>query len=242
MIQANDLMQLLILGYPSETGEKLGSVVANLYSVGYLKPDYYGWHQIRQSMGKTEFRTMLVKLMEESFDRLNQIPKLLKVVYEDESDDFDIAETLRHVLETNWIMDIIPSSRKAARRALEDHIVSVFPFAKKVVDDFVSEALRLEPLVVEQQTPTKKEQSDKSILGSSDSEIESAGSLNEFVVDEEEEEGESDGGSTSGSSSSTYSSGSSLESSNYSDATPEKKKRKKMPSNDSSSSSSGYSS
>jgi hypothetical protein len=225
-------MQLLIQGYPSETGEKLGSVVTSLFSSGYLKPDYYGWHQLRQSMGKSEFRTMLVKLMEDSFDRLNQIPKLLRVVYEDESDDFDVAETIRQLLETSWMMDIIPSSRKAARRALEDQIISVFPFAKKVVDDFVIEALRLDPLAIVNEV---KKQSD---IESSDSEIESLGSLNEFVVDESSED-ESDKSDSSSNSSSSYSSSSSLESSNYSDETPQKKKRKISPSE---SSSSGYSS
>jgi len=237
LISSNDLMHLLIHAYPSESGEKLGSVVVTLFSVGHLKPDYYGWHELRQSMEKAECRTMLVKLMEESFDRINQIPKFLRVVFEDESDDFDVCETIRQVLETNWIMDIIPTSRKAARRSLEDHIVHAFPFAKKVVDDFVQEALRLDPLVV---LVDNKDQDDKSVKESSDSEIESAGSLEDFVVNE------SDGDGTN-SNSDDESDSSSLVSSNYSDndESPQakKKQRKKIESSDDdSSSSSGYSS
>jgi methionine salvage enolase-phosphatase E1 len=108
----------------------------------------------------------------------------------------------------------------------------VFPFAKKVVDDFVIEALRLDPLAIVNEV---KKQSD---IESSDSEIESLGSLNEFVVDESSED-ESDKSDSSSNSSSSYSSSSSLESSNYSDETPQKKKRKISPSE---SSSSGYSS
>jgi len=214
IIQSDMMIELLSMAYPCESGEEFGKVFVDLYAVGRLKPSHRGWKFVRSSMGRTEFREMLVRLMEESFDRVSQIPKLLENVYDPESEQFDIAETVRMVLETNWISDILPSKRRQARQALSDHIVRAFPFTVKFVDDYVRDALRLEPLQADglsQESVVSKRNGLPPL--SDDSELESLGSLDDFVVNDDDDE--------SGSSSDNSSS-----SSDYSDPQPKRKKPK----------------
>jgi hypothetical protein len=139
---------------------------------------------------------------------------LLAMVFDSDTEQFDIAETVRMVLETNWIGDILPSKRRQARQALTDQIVRPFPFTTKFVDDYVRDALRLEPLHVDGLSQESILSDTKGVL-SEDSDMESLGSLDGFVVDEDE----SESGSSSGSSSS---------SSDYSDPAPKKKKPVKL--------------
>ena len=215
IIDSDRMIEILVMAYPCETGESFGKIFVDLFAVGRLKPSQRGWNFVRSSMGRSEFRAMLVRLMEESFDRLSQIPKLLGTVYDIDSEQFDIAETIRLALDTNWISDILPSKRRQARQALSEQFVRPFPFAVKYVDDFVRDALRLEPLQADGM-------SQESILSqpngvrplSDDSDLESLGSLDDFVVDDDENDGSGDSSDDSSSSS------------NYSDPEPKRKKSK----------------
>ena len=208
VVDSDNLIELLISAYPCETGEEFGKVFVDLYAVGRLRPSSSGWSYVKDNMGRSEFRAMIVKLVEESFDRLSQVPKLLANVFDSDSEEFDIAETVRMVLDTNWVGDILPSKRRQARQALADQIVRPFPFTTKFVDDYVRDALRLEPLHVDGLSQESILSDTKGVL-SDDSDMESLGSLDGFVVDEDESE--------SGSSSSSSSS-------DYSDPAPKKKK------------------
>ena len=182
-LPAGRMLELLVGGYPSESSDRLGEVVATLFGMKALKIDKDGWTLIRAHMSAPDFRAMLTQLFEMSCDGMHQMASLLSDMF-NVDDEFEIAETIRLVLESHWILDILPSKRKAAQRILRGAIVERFPYTEKVVDDFCQEILRLEP-------PIDKVASGASV--SSDSEIESKGSLNEFVVDSDEEDGDETG-------------------------------------------------
>jgi hypothetical protein len=133
-------------------------------------------------------------------------------VYDADTDHFDIAETLRQVLDTNWIGDILPSKRRQARQLLSEQVSRVFPFASKFVDDYVRDALRLEPLHTDGLSQGSIVSDSNLRPWSVDSDVESLGSLDDFVVDDEEK--------------SETSSVNSSVSSDYSDPEPKRKKSK----------------
>ena len=216
LLSTQRIIELLVSGYTGESGDKLGEVVATLCGAKSIKPDKKSWELIRFHMSSVDFRNMLVKMMEGSLDRPQQLYKLLDLVYDSE-EDFEVAETLRLVLQSNWILDILPSKKKLARKTLNELFVRPFPFTKKVVDEFVEEVLRLEPLPVHPKDELVNPDSVSISAGSSDSDIESRGSLDDFVVDSEED-GEEDSGSA----------GTESElSSNYSEDEPVIKKKKR---------------
>jgi hypothetical protein len=178
----------LIFGcYPGDPAENVSKILVDLYSAKLLKADRETWDLIRTNFSSTGFRDMLVRLVEASCDSVRQISGLLDDIF-DADEDFEISESVRCILETHWILDILPSKRKAARRILTEMIIAPFPFTKKHVDSFCEEALGLEPIEEEKVAESHS-------TSSSDSDIESRGSLDDFVVDsdvEDEESSESD--------------------------------------------------
>jgi hypothetical protein len=212
-IESDRMLELIIKAFRSETGSEAGKVFVDLFAVGRIKPSRHGWNYLKGNMGRNEFRSLLTRIMEDSFDKLSQIPKLLLSVYDAETEEFDIGETIRLVLDTNWIGDILPSKRRQAREALFNQIINPFPFTRKIVNDYVRDTLRLEPLheVGLSQESVVSERGRP--ISDDDSDQESLGSLEDFVVDEE-----SDSGSSSDESSSS--------SSNYSDDSPKKRTKK----------------
>lgn len=216
------LVELLVGAYPDDPS-KLGEVCSKLYSGGSLKPHEEEWQIIRANMSAIDFRKMLVHMIEMACDRIKNVAGLLTSVYRDD-EQFEISDTLRILLEGNFILDILPSKRKAARAALLEYFVQPYPFTRKVVSDFCQDALRLEAL----EEPKKPDYiSDKSVESSSDSDIESRGSLDDFVVDSDEEDdfASSDDSEDSSASSASESS---------SDGGKSKKKRVRAPSSGSS--------
>ena len=183
ILPASSVVELLIGAFPDEP-LKLGEVFSKLYSGGSLRPSEEEWRLIRANMSAVDFRKMLVSVVEMSCDRIHNVSRLLTDVFASD-EQFELADTLRILLERNFILDILPSKRKAARSVLVECFVKPFPFTRKVVSDFCEEALRLEPLEVE---ANDGHVSEKSVSSSSDSDIESRGSLDDFVVESDEDD------------------------------------------------------
>jgi hypothetical protein len=182
------MVELIIGAFPKGEEIKLASCICKLCSGSVLKPDSDAWRMIRSNMSPVDFRNLVAQIAELSCDKPHQVKRLLDDVYTGR-DEFEINDTLRMMLESSWIMDILPQKRKAARSAIGEYFLKPFPFTLKVISDFCGEMLRLSP------PPDRNDQvSDRSVSSSSDSDIESRGSLDDFVVDsdEDDEEGESD--------------------------------------------------
>jgi hypothetical protein len=129
-----------------------------------------------------------VSVMEVQSDSFHDILDFLRTVYSSDSDEFDVNETVRVLLDRNWLLDLLPSKRKAARRVLYDSLVGTYPFTKVLVDSYVLEVLGADPEAVP--APRKTEESDESggSESSEGSDIESRGSIDDFVVDSESED------------------------------------------------------
>ena len=182
-LSAQVVIELLIGSHLPDDQEKFAQALISLYGGGCLKPDRCEWRLIRSNMSALDFRKLLAQMMEQTCDKVHSIGEFLSLIFSEE--DFEFAETLRLVLESQWILDILPPRRKAARHSLYENFVKPFRFSKKIVDDFCLDFLRLGPK--EEKAGTV---SDRSVSSSSDSDIESKGSLDEFVVDSDDEESE----------------------------------------------------
>jgi hypothetical protein len=183
ILTTSTLTELLVGAFNESEPMKMADTISKLYGGESYRPDESDWRLIRKNMSTVDFRSMLTHVMEHSCDKLHQIGDLISKVY-DSNEEFEIAETLRLVLGGNWIMDIMPQKRKAARKALELSFVKPFPFAAYVVSDFCRDALSLSPIQAPAEYDTKPSDS-----SSADSDIESRGSLDDFVVDDEDESG-----------------------------------------------------
>jgi hypothetical protein len=186
LLSGEAVIELLIEAFGQDDPDKLSQAIASLYGGGQLKPAREGWRKVRSKMSALDFRKLLAQMAELACDKVHNIACLLSEVFRDD-EEYEFAETLRLVLDSHWILDILPASRKAARKVLYGKFVEPFGFTEKIVEDFTRDFLRL--------GPEKDAGSDSS---STDSDIESMGSLNEFVVDsnsedeDEEEEEEED--------------------------------------------------
>lgn len=189
VLTSRRLSEVIFGAYPEGSAEQISEIVIDLYSSKLLKPDRETWELFRTNLSSTEFRQMLVKLGEASCDNVFEISRVLEDVFDPE-EDFEIAECIRMVLDTHWIMDILPQKRKAASRMLHEVFTRPYPSAKKAVDDFCEEVLRVEPRSGEPEAA-------KVASPSSDSDVESRGSLDAFVVDSDEDEAASESASSS---------------------------------------------
>ena len=183
ILSSGALTELLIGAFSIDDPTKMVDCVGKLYGGEVYKPDKSDWKLIQKNMSAADFKNMAVGVIEMTCDKLNQMASLLMDIYDIE-EEFEIAETMRIVFDRSWILDILPQQRKAARRALQTYFTKPFPFTSKVVGDFCRGTLSLSPLPV-----IHEEDSKPSLSSSSDSDIESRGSLDDFVVDDEEDEG-----------------------------------------------------
>jgi len=188
------VIELITGAYAADNPQKFMGALVSLYSGEQLKPEGSDWRIIRSNLSALDFRQLLTQMMEQTCDKVQNIARVLSDVFGE--DEYEIAETLRLVLDGHWILDVLPQRRKAAREKLYESFARPLNFTKKIVDDFCRDFLRLSP-------PKEKvaSVSDASCSSSSDSDIESRGSLEGFVVDSEEEEDEEENSDGSDSSS-----------------------------------------
>ena len=174
LLEPSRMVEIVVGAYARVSTNELSRVFALMCSSGTLKPDSACWRIIRSNLSPFECRVLLSKIIEQTCDRLDQISDLLESVFGE--DEFEIADSIRLVLESHWILDILPQKRKKARRTVEEFLLKPFPFAKQYIDTFLIETLGFEDI-----TPVAGDRRDGS---SSDSDIESRGSLDDFVVDD----------------------------------------------------------
>ena len=183
ILPSESLTELLVGAFDPQESVKLAEVISKLHGGEVFKPAKSDWQVIRKNMSAVDFRNLAVSIAESSCEKPHHIPRLLLEMY-DLGEEYEIAETTRMLLERNWILDILPQTRKAARQILYKQFVTPYPFMSKPVADFCRDMLRLSPL-------EKEANSDSS--PSSDSDIESRGSLDGFIVDSEEDESSGSG-------------------------------------------------
>lgn len=223
VIPTKDMVSAILDTYVDKHQTRLAPVLAKLCGDGCLRPTGDDWDTIRLRVSNVDFREMMVKVIELRGNGLKGTMKFLCDVFRP-SENFEVSECIRMILESAWILDFLPTKKKKARQFLHDTVLTVFPFAKKPVDDFVIDYLGLEPLP--SVIPAKKEH----LSSSSDSDVESRGSLDDFVVDEDEDdEGEEDDeeSEVSGSSGSESSGSSESESSDSSESSADEKQIRK---------------
>jgi len=222
-LSAESLSELLVGAYQPYEGQKLAQAVTKLYGGEVFKPRRSDWALLRKNISPIDFRQLAVSLAETNCEKPHHIPRLLLEMY-DADEEYEIAETTRMLLERNWILDILPEGRKAARQILYKQFVTRYPFLSKAVADFCRDMLRLEPLTIED--------GNSASTPSSDSDIESRGSLDDFIADSDED----------GDDGSDIDSSSSEESASSEESSLDRKKKHKIESPFSSSSSSSSSS
>ncbi len=199
VIRPRDMIVTLVDTYSDKRQSQLAPVIAKLCGDGYLRPTGDDWDIIRLRVSDVDFRNLIVKVIELRGNGLKGSMKFLLAVFRP-GENFEVSECVRLILDSSWVLDFLPSKKKKTREMLNDVVVKVIPFARKVVDDFVIDYLGLEPLPSD--TPLVEDIASAS--SSSGSDMESKGSLEDFVVDEDEDdEGEiysSDSSSASSSS------------------------------------------
>lgn len=183
ILPVSHMTELLLGGFSGENTRDLGSCLAKLCGGNVFKPSNDEWNMIRNNMSAVDFRTLIANIAENTCDKPHQIQRFLLEVF-GPREEFDLTDTLRIILESNWILDILPQKRKAARLALTEYFVKPIPATAKVVADFCRDMLQLSPL----QERARDGVSDASVSSSSDSDVESRGSLDDFVVDSDEDE------------------------------------------------------
>jgi hypothetical protein len=175
------MVRFLVDAYVDKYQARLAPVIAKLCGEGSLRPVGEDWGMIRLRVGDVDFRAMIVKILETKGNGLKSSMKFLTDVFRPD-EEFDIAECIRLLLATSWILDFLPSKKKRARDTLYEQIVDVYPFTRKVVEDFITEYLGLDPRSDPTlPTPPAPE------VPSSDSDVESRGSLDDFVVDDSDD-------------------------------------------------------
>jgi hypothetical protein len=183
LLPVSHMTELLIGAFSGEHFTYFAPCLSKLCGGNVFKPGNDEWRMIRNNMSAVDFRKLIANIVENTCDKPHQIQAFLLEVF-GERDEFDLTDTLRIILESNWILDILPQKRKAARLALTEYFAKPIPSTAKVVGDFCRDMLQLSPL--QERAPAGV--SDASVSSSSDSDVESRGSLDDFVVDSDEDE------------------------------------------------------
>jgi hypothetical protein len=183
VLSPESLTEILIGAYGSGPEIQLADVVVKLSGGDVYKPSKEDWKLLRQNMSATDFRHMVARLIQETCEKAHHVSEFLTRVY-DQTEEYELAETMRIILEGNWVLDILPQKRKAARKTLHIYFGKPFPSMKKILSDFCRDMLQLSPLPASDEVD-----SNPSLSSSSDSDIESQGSLADFIADSDVESG-----------------------------------------------------
>ena len=186
LLEPRRMVQIIIGAYLNESEEAFSTVLTTLCSSSSIELDKDCWRLVRSNMSAVQFRAMLVRIVELSCDNTHAISTMLEEVYE-RFEEFEIAETIRLILDTHWLLDIIPQKRKKARKVIEEYFLVPFPFAQQIVDEFLTDVLRFDDIDQIRDSEKISDQiSVDRVSASSDSDVESRGSLEDFVVDDSE--------------------------------------------------------
>jgi hypothetical protein len=93
-------------------------------------------HELRAHASAAHIRSLVARLADATVDDVASLAHLLRKFFHP-SEAFEVADALALCVRADWFLDVVPRQSEKARALFEEHLISVFPSTRPVLENFL---------------------------------------------------------------------------------------------------------